>query len=1288
MTSDISSPTGPTLPNPPYTFPVDQTSYDAYKSLFSVYKMVYTANYALALTRAQELAADPQNPTKQQAFQEIYNKLYTSTATPEDPTDYVPNYATVCADLFAKATEYATASARAEIFTTSTNQTKTTDIIAELSGGITPQSIAITNLDDTSGSLQTGGITAALLKELQDNLQGANFAPSLATAGEGLQNAFNAYRYASWRIGNAQAGTPEIGQPTPSGQNRLLSQLIYEQTRLLATAHPDNETYQTMAAEQYTILFAWDNFINALKTEQTTARTTLENAFTNYKNIYAQLALPSSLAPTTTLETIVQSVQTFHDAWNIHISNATQAATTAADTAKQAQIDTNAALQESHYLEHPSTLPSDITSSLLALSHQTLVNVGFDLTQIKIPSPSRVPSIKELFDALGKLQVAIKQLETAIQAETSQWWNISRTIGATGLSGFLSAQLAFSDWAQDINEADKAFNANVDTYNNTSLSLLVEEYEKYRSHVVDLNKVLIDNNTLLSRQRELILQANILSAQFSQAINAASQDYTVAQNTMDFFGTSQLTPLSPIQTPTSSLDQTLKNLALFTTVEPAVGDTTLLYLPPAPTLSTQTPPITQESLNSLNASIEQILKNIAPFQNQIMDTLKNTDPSIGNLQPFILQSHVEVRSLIGNISNLTSILSSTFFVLLCRISNASQDASQATHEDALKIILGMFASLTQSSSTTPQTSSTTGPGLASTTTIDSSKKPSVIQLLLARIFASEIFITALTQQMEQASIFSGLSQAGYQPQDIAKLLFTLTSSGTITEEQKALLQTLMEKNSLEGVFNALIQNLISLSSNKSILSTIALQALYAVGKPEEKLSPEDLQELINMLVALEELFFLLMAALLGVSMGAISPEELFDRQSFKKLITILEHMGVLPEASDKIANKIAPEFATVFPGLLEAGLSSEQAIATLILLSIPTLGLSIFNTGVTGNAYPYSLLTLLKEARIIPQNQELIPQELYQTIRTFLEQHLPSVSRKERIIQSFDKLFTPSPPSVPFQPKASFTPKVPFTPAAPVASRTSFTPEVPVTPFIETPPLNILQQTFNQKQDSSTTFSAAIARMDQHSPILAPSTLVQPLLDDYRNIPPEIRVEIEISLPPELIKAFSGIDKETIAALIVKAHLWELTQAQIQLLLNMLHVEKVDGLLAAFQRQTAIIHRLFTPTEEETRLREENLRKTFLLSSIFQGVYRPSTVPKSTRLLLRERLENTSRTLAQIAHADKVSENIVKTLGLDTLSSYTKKFLETLIGPAKLLVREFSIFTRTGADKNPIVFPS
>ena len=874
------------------------------------------------------------------------------------------------------ATGYATACARSEIFTT---------MKAEAIAGATVNSLGDYVANEIIPGL-SGGLSEADFTSILGNFQ------ALSTEGIALQTAYNNYRYNEWNIAS-------------SVLQRMLLQINLDNTQIQFDAGEEGVTQQNLDIARSALSTVEGN-IGVLKNNRPSLLSELDpnqagSALYNYEQTFGTISQKITDAFNATL--------TFYDTWHTTLDTAKSAAEASSHAYEQAQRSANTALLEAHLTQYPDSNAAYGAFPSSTISADQRVGAGlqsgvldFDLSQVQLLRPGTTTSLGELFSFIANISLALDQLAKQMAETESRLRIFMRSFmnaAATQTQGSINqANL----WYSILYNADIQYNTQINIKNIMGFTGEIISYAFYQSQLATINATIDVINAKITMHNfnttMLYGYASALGENYAAAINAARSDRKVTHDTMDFLQEeTPLTPLGSISAPeavgTPEAIETYPHVSL-------------------PNPPTYTPPNLPSAadLATWQTQIETFLKDIAPFQAQIVQAIATAtnNPSFTSitLEPFIPADTIQVRDYRVSSIDLNAFFALFSINLILSILTKDQTDSQKNRGTQLNLLSTLSQVLKdvlplQKITTESLNQAAVSLGFMS---LDFTKNPISLLTALSYIASSKVFQEAMLRIIEDSSIAAGFHATGTQPKDLLKSLFQKIASGTLTKQEKEEITSLINKNISSAFAGALINNLLTASADGSRLRTVAIDVLR--GLPDlSKLSEEDIQKLIALLVQLQQLLFTLIAAFMGIAIGSLTIEELFSDQSFKELTQTLQDLGLNNNSADAVARKIAPQLSSILPNLLAMGLTPEQAMAILISLSLQGLNLSPSQAGVLGPFFTDSLLQLLKSAGLIPLGTTTFDiAQIKKAIVALINQSSLDEATKLSILQSIEQI--------------------------------------------------------------------------------------------------------------------------------------------------------------------------------------------------------------------------------------------------------------------------------------------
>ena len=891
----------------------------AAKDAYNTAKTNYITQKAATASAASNVASDP----------DTYNIAKTLLDSLKRDLE------TAMDNLFQAATNAATADARLELWTTSHAETST----SLTTGFLQPPQQTSPYVGWEPTTLTTEEATA-----------GSDDQRLLQARSTALNTAYKNYRYAEWALNQVRVAAEK-------------AQLAYESVEIaniageasaadLATADRNRTDAQNMVSSQ------------AATTES--AKTTLQSAMEAYKTTYGSL-------PT----------------WLVNIINRAASSRTTAILAEETEAGHlfELSLQQQASQALADTSLSQATSAFEA--SRRLSSGLVDFSSITIPR-GRDATISAMMKMLGDLKVLMQQLQQLLQSS-----DIENRLRLSSLS-----QANFSYYIEALEQQTQE---SINRANQERLNGIITLYNTYRTYQSTINAIIDEANqenyTIGEGVTTLASIQKLIEDQMTSALQAVSSDYPNAHNIMDIF--QEETPYSayplsaPAITPPSQYSQiTLPQLSFG--MPPSVDDTT--------------------SIHAMNAAIKQLDMTIAPLKEQIQAALTaqhihlSLEPPLTGFAktPYIPPDPEKFNIIVSTFSTLLEPIGFLLIAALMDIERA-QDMKQAS--SAMARLFGAYGEHLSSIPKNQPAASQLAKKIISSTALNATdiiQNPTLLTVLLAQISLDQEFLNSMKRQIEMMSLLAGIEEGGALPTALIKALIEGKAQGTLSTGEIDLLNKLVEKSISVNLADNLIQKILSLADNQDALRQMAL-AVYSQNLDKfPKLSAKELEKLLSLLQEMERFFFLLIASLLASVVGDVSATELLSGDAVSTLASQLTNMGMLPDTANTLASLIAPHFAPLFTALQSAGLTGEQAIGALVMITAPSQGIASNQVGITGSYFPAALLDLLKEGGVIPREETPTSHTLYQGLHDLILTKVQNEEAKKAALDALEQLVHPT----------------------------------------------------------------------------------------------------------------------------------------------------------------------------------------------------------------------------------------------------------------------------------------
>ena len=196
---------------------------------------------------------------------------------------------------------------------------------------------------------------------------------------------------------------------------------------------------------------------------------------------------------------------------------------------------------------------------------------------------------------------------------------------------------------------------------------------------------------------------------------------------------------------------------------------------------------------------------------------------------------------------------------------------------------------------------------------------------------------------------------------------------------------------------------------------------------------------------------------------------------------------------------------------------------------------------------------------------------------------------------------------------------------------------------------------------------------------ISPIAITAGLVTRFSSLSPDIQSALlaEVANNPELA-AIPGISAEQKAAILGAVRVGALTPTEASSLLRLMSAEGMAAasgtVFSLSETETAIISRIFTPTKDELLQREEITRR---------DIDAPYIAPSTLSPVVLDQVSIAFRKFANDVVDQKnftvAFETFFKTI--QRLSDFNKVAVDFLLDPANIILRQFSLISRTGQDR-------
>ena len=749
------------------------------------------------------------------------------------------------------------------------------------------------------------------------------------------------------------------------------------------------------------------SLINTLLQGRTTYQTILTNARTAYESTYN--------ASTTPLAEVVIAFQNYVTSYTNALQNVANSLTanleetkTSFETADTAQLSEQEAKDLEIYRASIEPLIHEIeeqNAKLLAAASTQGAAIP------TLPESTKNLSISELIGIISKVQLLTLSLIQMLQSSASQITALRGQLSLTNLTILGENIAAFQQAALSLQQADMAFNEQVNAVNTTLYSSFLDTYGTWRSLLTDnldvMNEILEEINAQIRLENEnaqaLVDSYNVMRPEIVDAINWERR--------------SNITSLIPVSGSISTISppHPRPDVTPIPEFEPFTGDELPSIdpaNPPSPdnyTIPTEYPvEDTQPAdfathVENLNATITDFLQKIAPYQQYLIQGLQERGFDITiTPYPLLLQSTIPIRDYQVEIQ---SFLSPFISLLSAAIESSSTKSGTESSSQEIAHLKAMLEKILKPVLSEVSTGGTVS-GI-SATSANLFATQSQLGRALYTIVASDIYQTILRASLEQSGIVAGLATAGTPPSTeqtmygvpLSELLGTSGELSVEDQTKQTLLINLMMQLAL------LAANADALQANaKTILGSI--QELAG-------LSSDQIQQLIAALISSQQNFLFAASMMAGIFAG-LTPGQvllmLFKNASVGGLNTQAFVSAGFSENDARKLTAFALDNQRLISLLTNSGLSQAAVLSTVASLAASrgivristqsTVYSTLQNEGLTLSSPPTSpdfvseLATQLS-TRVSSENQA--------TLRSLLENKAPSPSSPEGALSSLSK---------------------------------------------------------------------------------------------------------------------------------------------------------------------------------------------------------------------------------------------------------------------------------------------
>lgn len=1233
--SDIP-PAGPSVPSgTPLQDIIDliNASQAAYSSSLSAYNAA-KGNYTAAKTAADAAyLAYQQDPAQLDPYILAVQQLE-ATKTP---------WTEAITDLHQKATTYVTHLAYEQIYHAQTSDTVLANALASILSEIPPSAEALGQYIPAMPWLTTAQIDA--LKAISET-----GAPDtqLKVVLQELLTAFLQYRNNQWQIAQYTDMVASL--------NSELELLVHQMH--LAQAGVPGYDYTALSSSYATYLANRDaaqTQLSAVQADAIGIISALNTAISSYETTY--LTVKNMGTPLPETDTTVQTIIAFCLNWNTTVVQAAKTAVAAELAQTMAEIAAaNEAMIQNFNSDFAKLHPeismegmAQVMAQLAAIQSALTAQGVYLVASISNPlllKPSSSMSMMRLMGIIGQAELMSQETIRLAADSENQVGAVRLQFAISHLMLYANELSALEAYTNMLIYAQKAFNESIEEENKLTYSVASSIYTTYRNNVALINDTIDQINTELEaenlRGQALVDAANLLDPAVIQAVFSEQISVPEAPNYL-----LQHLPATPTTPPTVT--------PLTFTPIPPFEHISIDDLPPPPyaTLPNRDS-VNQSLIDQFNQNIAAFLDKIAPFKDIVQMALETATGSTTPLavSQVFLKSFLPVEELVDKrelfVSGFALLYSFMSQTVLSSISTESQESSTQALLDQLYQILGLFGSAGGSAGFI----GVGGSMLAPTAEFNAA---------LTHVVNSSIFLNTISQIVERAAIFAGLQVAGKLPDVLKELEEKNMTLEEYLELQREKSEEELDTQTRTELTAALIGQIVLAAGTPGALTPSVMNMLQAFPSLAN-LSTETLAQLMSGLVTVTQLILLTLTTVLGATMG-LTPGQMatsiFGSAEASIADMVSRFMGLgIPQSR-------AVELASMLVGYDELemvliALGFDATTRTMLMAIIASSqGLIPLTDGAPGGpAFLDAILSDLKD-RGITMTVDIFSSDFIKQLMTQLE--IRANEEQRSILRSF-LLKTPLPPT---EGLVSTTTLVTDTESSLFQKITEALEAIQ----------NKIKEIFAEPSPPKPTITPTVV-----TPV-KPSAILSKFVQWYNPLAPDLKRELlaAAASQPELagITAVSDTEK---ASLMLGIRLGLVTPAEAMALLMLVQREvqataaKAELLLSEIE--TALIHRMTTPTEEEIRKREEARRR-----EINRPYVAPSALPPQVLDQVSIAFRRFFNDLADANRAAKAFEAFAETI--QRLSDFNKVTLDLLLAPAKIFVREFSLMTRTAQDRIP-----
>jgi hypothetical protein len=1002
----------------------------------------------------------------------------------------------------------------------------------------------------------------------------------------------------------------------------------------------DAGIWQAAVNTQQTAVTTYTNAVSADQSNVSSKYSSLISAINSYQSVYTDAR--------STIDATVPTIVSFCQNWNANVVQPAQKAVADAyaNSLIQAQSQAQQALNEFE-MEFRATNPTLSSAELTAIFtelqslQEALVAEGVTTTPIEapdLPASSSSMSMVQLMQILAHAEIMSQDMIRQAASSTAQV-NAQRLQYAVAHLTMLASELSsLYDWSSTLMEAEAAYDREIEVLNAANYNTALTSYLAYQSNLSVINSVIDQVNAQITEENDrgqaLVTAANSIDPAVIDAVNTTSSTWVNQASSYLINYSHGQTPASPSY-PSAATFTPIPLFELLTASD--IPDPPYTTYPSSQSLDTT-------KLAKFNQDIVALEQKIAPFADAVATAIQNITGASApvTLSNFVTLQGIEVQDpLSGAVAFQTGFALLYLFLTQASLTSKGSEA-QATQtqfqQEMLNIILQQGSSIAG-----------TGASIGLGASINASSGS--VTAILAQVMNSVVFNQTIQAITQNAAILAGLKVAGTLPNILQRLSNTTMTLAALLEQEGQKPAEELETQTSSDLINAFIQQLALSVSTPGVLEQNAINILSTFPSLSS-LSQGQMAQLISGLISIQQMVLLNLTLVLGASIGLTTeqlPTNAFSTaaQAAAALASQFQALGISGTISTQLAAIVAGR-DDLQQTLNQMGFDVNTRTMLMAIIASAE-GLIPLTSGAPGG--PAFLDTLLSELKDngITMTADINSPEFLRQLVSQLEKK--ATSEQAAVLETI--IPAPAPEGPPEEPNVSLVQQFQEAVASTWTQLNAiFTPapEPASIPLPTTTP----------------------------SPI-PPTSILSQFITPFETLAPDTQSELtaEVANNPSL-SSLPGVSNEQVAALMLATRFGTITSAQATSLLNLAvlqaQMESKGQAFSLSNIETEIITRLFTPTPEELQVLEDAKKA---------DINAPYTNPTSLSPQVLDQVSIAFRTFfnrlqdqTQAADAYKV---FAKTI--EKLTNFNSVALNYLLDPAKLIMRQFSIITRTAQDR-------